>query len=154
MQTTIFYSIESISFAPLIYVTKNRTPIQLRYLTGGHQKKTEVQTTILYSIESISFSFSKVSINVTKNSAPTFLCTLPGDIEKIYNEIVCKSEGWAFFLKWKLIIKCYRMDRILLSAPSFFNRLPSGHRKKPVQIFWIRGLGFCFDKLKSYIICY
>ena len=56
----------------------------------GTSRKIEVQTTILYSIESFSFA---LSINVTKNPAPTFLSTLPRDIEKIYNKIVCKSEG-------------------------------------------------------------
>ena len=43
--------------------------------------------------------YSAHSVNVTKNPAPTFLSALPGDIEKIYNKIVCKCEGWGFFLK-------------------------------------------------------
>ena len=80
------------------------------------------------------------SIYVTKNTAPTFLSTLPGGIEKIYNKIVCKSEGWTFFLKWKLIVKCYLMNPILSFAPPFFKRLPPGHRKKPVKIV-LKGAG-------------
>ena len=52
------------------------------------------QKIILNSFENISFA---PSIYVTKNPAPAFLSALPGDIEKIYNKIVCKSEGWPFF---------------------------------------------------------
>ena len=44
--------------------------------------------------EGISFA---PSIYVTKNLALTFFSTLTGDIEEIYNKIVCKSEGWSFF---------------------------------------------------------
>ena len=61
------------------------------FLTGDIFK-----TTILYSIDSHSFA---PSINVTINPAPKFLSILPGDIKKIYNKIIFKSEGGAFFLK-------------------------------------------------------
>ena len=70
----------------------------------------EVQTTILYSIESFSFA---PSIYVTKNPAPTFLSSLPGDTEKTINKIVCKSEGYAFFSEMET------NNKILPNEPSF-----------------------------------
>ena len=138
MQTTILSSFESILFAPSIYVTKNSAPIQLRYLTGGHLQKNEVQTSILYSIESLSFA---LSVNSTKNTAPTFLRTLPGDIEKI----VCKSET---------------NNKILLNEPNFvvrslfFQKATPGTHEIVCKNFFKKGLGFFFEKLKSYIIFY
>ena len=38
--------------------------------------------------------------------------------------------------------------------PLFCNNLPPGRSKKLVKFFLKRGPGFCFEKCKSYIICY